>query len=373
MVVSSNISESQLPQEKESISVKEATSNHPIYTKKNDSIDLVKIDSKQSLSKVKEPYNVKEDTSRPSLDSVNHDHVGIIANNPKKSFVVMPKTIETTQALRSTEKIDSGLVQGTAGLSNGTVEELKPVKDLQQEDKLAQSTAEPIINSESINQERLTRPLKRARTAYFIFQDEKRPQVQAEHKGQSIGIIARAIGQLWSKLNPEEKRKYQLQSTKEREQVSIQMQELKKLGLLPNPHMSDENERSVSGIGEGMILPVARIRKICRLDPEVRGMSKEAVNLVTKAAEKFIHKLGKEAVMVAQMQNRRKLLPEDVAEVCTLRDPFFFLKDDIRDLVKKQVDDKKSQKLASNEAGVNGSLVSTAGIKPLTSYYTQNT
>ena len=180
MVVSSNISESQLPQEKESISVKEATSNHPIYTKKNDSIDLVKIDSKQSLSKVKEPYNVKEDTSRPSLDSVNHDHVGIIANNPKDSFVVMPKTIETTQALRSTEKIDSGLVQGTAGLSNGTVEELKPVKDLQQEDKLAQSTAEPIINSESINQERLTRPLKRARTAYFIFQDEKRPQVQAE-------------------------------------------------------------------------------------------------------------------------------------------------------------------------------------------------
>lgn len=56
--------------------------------------------------------------------------------------------------------------------------------------------------------------------------------------------------------------------------MSIQMQELKKLGLLPNPHMSDENERSVSGIGEGMILPVARIRKICRLDPEVRGMSK---------------------------------------------------------------------------------------------------
>ena len=60
-------------------------------------------------------------------------------------------------------------------------------------------------------------------------------------------------------------------------------------------------------------LPVARIRKICKLDPEVKGFCKEAILLIIKCAELATIKLGKETVTVAQLQNRRKLLPEHVA------------------------------------------------------------
>jgi histone H3/H4 len=82
-----------------------------------------------------------------------------------------------------------------------------------------------------------------------------------------------------------------------------------------------------------LVFPVARIRKICKLDPDVRGISKEAAVLITKAAEQFCAGLGKETVSVAALQNRRKLLPDDVAQVCSSRDQYLFLRDDVRDLV----------------------------------------
>ena len=73
--------------------------------------------------------------------------------------------------------------------------------------------------------------------------------------------------------------------------------------------------------------------------------------LMTKAAELFVSKLGTETVRVAQMQNRRKLLPEDVTQVCGLREPFAFLRDDLKDLVKAQ---KKSMAAAAAAAGKGG-------------------
>ena len=112
------------------------------------------------------------------------------------------------------------------------------------------------------------------------------------------------------------------------------------------------------------------------LDPEVRGISKEALLLITKCAELATAKLGKESVHVAQLQNRRKLLPEDVAQVCGTREQFLFLRDDVKDLVKEQ---KENHRTATNESGSSSSRAVTttttnakaaaAGSKPLTSYF----
>ena len=119
-----------------------------------------------------------------------------------------------------------------------------------------------------------------------------------------------------------------------------------------------------------MDFPVARIRKICKLDPEVRGLSKEALLLVTKCAELSLEKLGKESVQVAQLQNRRKLLPDDVAHVCAHREQFLFLKDDVKDLL-------RSIEAMNEEKGGSSSSIkvddarqkAAAGSKPLTAYF----
>lgn len=117
---------------------------------------------------------------------------------------------------------------------------------------------------------------------------------------------------------------------------------------------------------------MARIKKIAKLDPEVRGISKDALLLITKCAELATSKLGTESVRVARAQNRRKLLPEDVAQVCSTREQFIFLKDDIKDLVREMLPaktDKNDQGKAAAQNRAEANIEAAAGTKRLASYF----
>ena len=59
------------------------------------------------------------------------------------------------------------------------------------------------------------RPVKRARTAYFVFADELRPEETACWAG--VAAIGRALGQLWSTLTDEEKQVYQQKAAAQRD------------------------------------------------------------------------------------------------------------------------------------------------------------
>lgn len=160
---------------------------------------------------------------------------------------------------------------------------------------------------------------------------------------------------MWSSLTEEEKRVYQEQSALERERVAQELAKYKLDGIEVNsPKAVDPN---------ALVFPVARIRKICKLDSEVNGISKEAAMLITKCAELATIRLGKECVKVAQLQNRRKLLPEDLAQVCATRESFLFLREDVKDLVREQKKDSAKSKPAAAAAA------SASNSKPLTAYF----
>jgi DNA-directed RNA polymerase I subunit RPA43 len=171
------------------------------------------------------------------------------------------------------------------------------------------------------------------------------------------------MGQLWNALSTEEKFVYQQQAAHERERIAQALAAWKAAGgvlELDTNYPKDGN----------LVFPLARIRKICKLDPDVRGLSKEALMLVTKCAELATAKLGQECVRVAQLQNRRKLLPDDVAHVCANREQFLFLKEDVRDLVKScAVAADTTQKAGAPKKGDAAREVAAAGSKPLTSYF----
>lgn len=55
------------------------------------------------------------------------------------------------------------------------------------------------------------------------------------------------------------------------------------------------------------------------------------------------------------MQNRRKLMPEDVVEVCSMKERFLFLKDDIKDLAKEQrAKEREGERDGGKNAGNEG-------------------
>ena len=162
-----------------------------------------------------------------------------------------------------------------------------------------------------------------------------------QHKGEGVAALARATGELWAAATPGERKVYETQAAEERERVSRDIQRLRDAGMWPESGAADGNAGELD-LNE-LIFPIGRIRKICKLDPDVRGMSKESTMLITKAAELFCIKMGNECVTMAQMQNRRKLLPEDVVEVCSIKERFMFLKDEMKDLAKDQAKERKDK------------------------------
>jgi len=213
------------------------------------------------------------------------------------------------------------------------------------------------------------RPPKRARTAYFIFADAMRPRVQKEHPGEGVASQAKAIGALWKSIEENERDKYKAMATKEKEAFVTAM-------AAYQAKFGSELESSSNEKEDDLVFPVARIRKIAKLDPEVKTLSKEALQLVVKSAELALAKLGRESVKVARLQNRRTLLADDVAHVCNHREAFRFLKDDIADLTKALLEAKENNN--GGAAGASGKrddsklAAAASGTKPLTSYFGVN-
>jgi histone H3/H4 len=151
-------------------------------------------------------------------------------------------------------------------------------------------------------------------------------------------------------------------AAKERERVSKDLEDYKSAGGVMEEATKDQS---------ALVFPISRIRNIAKLDGEVKGMSKEAILLITKCAELQLAKLGQESVRVARLQNRRKLLPEDVAQVCASREQFLFLKEDVKDLLREQKEDNYNTAATSGKPKASDVAKESAaeGAKPLTSYF----
>ena len=222
---------------------------------------------------------------------------------------------------------------------------------------------------------------KKARTGYMIFQDNLREKGLSIEAGESW---LKVVGQKWAAISDEEKEAFREMASKERDQVAELTEQRKKAileaGLDPKDY--DDNKDGKDGSKDaagGLVFPVARIKRIAKLDPEVKNLSKEAIHLVVKAAELFTARLGQESTGVARIQNRRTLLPQDVAHVCKHVSAFTFLKDDIQDLVAQKLRDREENIASDGGAEKAPSKkeaqleAAAAGSKPLTAYFGAST
>jgi histone H3/H4 len=177
-------------------------------------------------------------------------------------------------------------------------------------------------------------------------------------------------------MTDEEKQPYHVKAVLEKERVATEVELFKAAALAAGKDLSiDLAKDHTSGEpSNGLFtLPLARVRKICRLDPDVRGISKEALVLITKATELFTVQLGQECVKTAHIQNRRTLMPQDVVDVCQIRECFLFLKDDINDLHRHQqkvsAENKASNAAATKGKRSRGAVTPSISTKPLTDYF----
>lgn len=93
------------------------------------------------------------------------------------------------------------------------------------------------------------------------------------------------------------------------------------------PSVTDDVKRIKSVDAKNQVLPLARIKKIMKLDEDVKMISAEAPLLFSKAAEIFIHELTLRAWIHTENNKRRTLQRNDIAMAITKYDQFDFLID----------------------------------------------
>ena len=158
--------------------------------------------------------------------------------------------------------------------------------------------------------------------------------------------------------------KYQSMAKEEKERVALETEALREAGLL-----IEDKAAGPGGAQGGFVLPVARVRKIVKLDPDVKGLSKEGIQLITKASELFVAALGTSSVQVATLQNRRKIVPDDILQVCETKPSFMFLQEDVRSLIDEQKEEHIIKEKAKEEAKSKANSEANSGVKPLTSFF----
>jgi len=93
------------------------------------------------------------------------------------------------------------------------------------------------------------------------------------------------------------------------------------------PKTNEEIRQMGPGGLKSLDLPLARIKKIMKLDEDVKMISAEAPVLFAKAAEIFIHELTMRAWIHTEDNKRRTLQRNDIAMAITKYDQFDFLID----------------------------------------------
>ncbi|XP_015434591.1 PREDICTED: nuclear transcription factor Y subunit gamma isoform X1 [Dufourea novaeangliae] len=115
------------------------------------------------------------------------------------------------------------------------------------------------------------------------------------------------------------------------------------------PKVTDEIKKITTMDLKTQSLPLARIKKIMKLDGDVKMISAEAPMLFSKAAEIFIHELTLRAWVHTEDNKRRTLQRNDIAMAITKYDQFDFL----IDIVPR---DELKQSKAQNESTVRTSM-----------------
>lgn len=106
-----------------------------------------------------------------------------------------------------------------------------------------------------------------------------------------------------------------------------------------------EDIKKIKNIEPGnQLLPLARIKKIMKLDEDVKMISAEAPLLFAKATEIFIHELTLRAWLHTEDNKRRTLQRNDIAMAISKYDQFDFLIDIVpRDEIKPKKEAEKTQ------------------------------
>ena len=198
-------------------------------------------------------------------------------------------------------------------------------------------------------------------SAWFIFTCEKRKT--SEKVGNKVGEQMKQWSEEFKAMAPENKAVFEKRAAKEKEEYEKLLQityesELEKVeqegpacvAESTNNNMSFNPNLAQIDHAQPLILPLARVRKISKMDPGVKNVSKEAALSITKATELFVTFLALKGGQVAASRGAKSIMEKDFIHMIHTTSSLEFLKSDFP---RRNDDDISRNKPASSLVAQN--------------------
>lgn len=175
----------------------------------------------------------------------------------------------------------------------------------------AEASSTPEVEAEE--EEHATKgPVKKPVSAFLHYCAEQRPHVKLVMPNASAGDITKAISESWRQLSEEAKKKFMDLATADKQRYEAERASAPKTQKAVEAHET--------------VIPIARVKKIAKLDPEVKSVSKEATAVIAKMTELFVGRLANETRLASS--GKKIIKASDVAHCIHHRPAFAWLRAD---------------------------------------------
>ena len=176
-------------------------------------------------------------------------------------------------------------------------------------------------------------PPKRPTTAYFMFTASRRGD--DAFKGMGVAEAAKAMAAEWRALDEATRGEFEKRARDAKAMYAEELEAWKARGGGTGAGDCGEGEgaggKADGGPPGSVLLPLARVKKMCKADPEVKNLSGDAVNLTAKATELFIAYIAEHAALAALKAKRRTVRAADLATAIRKQDHLGLFLEDIAD------------------------------------------
>jgi len=165
-------------------------------------------------------------------------------------------------------------------------------------------------------------------------EDAKAALIASGNEKPTMGDVAKHISAKWNALSDEEKAALKAQTEKEYEQA---VAEAVARGEAPEEKDGGDGADRLAD-GSETVLPVARVKRIIKLDKDVKQASADAIKCITKACELFLEGLAVGSHVGMRAAKRKGVQYKDLETFVLRRGKYEFLHDHVWAMRPKDTD-----------------------------------
>ena len=226
-------------------------------------------------------------------------------------------------------------------------------------DKLEDRVVQEMINQEETETlEQLSQiKIKSAKSAWMLYMTANRERFKNENPNLKMTALTKLISESWKKLDEKgelgqaekapfideaekDKARYQRETEDLKErikkaQIREQLDNSESIKKLLPPNFYQVNDSNVVN-QQASAIPLARLKKIIKLDDEVKNLSKDSLLVMDKALEYFVTLLAYETTRYSYPQ-RKSVKFDDLTSAIRRNEDMHFLKNDINSKYLKSI------------------------------------